>query len=99
MFVTRRQLEWRCGRKIPLKDASVCYSTIVDGYNEFQPNMIADLHDAFPNCGIEATPARERSVAIYLHIPVLDPEEQPLRKRVERFVRANFNADEVALAG
>ena len=91
----KRTLKWRSERRIPLRDAATCYAQIVDGYNEFQPNMIADLHAAFTDCGIEATPAREYSVAVYLHIPVLDVEEQPLRKRVERFVRKHFEADEV----
>ena len=94
--VTKRQLEWRSDRRIPLQDAATCYAQILHGYNEFQPQMIADLHAAFADCGIEVTPAREYSVAVYLHVPVLDKEEQPLRKRVERFVRANFQADVVS---
>ena len=90
--VTRRQLEWRSECRIPLRDAAACYAQIVHGYNEFQPQMIADLHTAFADCGIEATPAREYSVAVYLHVP----DKPGLRKRVERFVRANFQADEVS---
>ena len=88
----KRTLEWRSERRIPLRDAAVCYAQIVDGYNEFQAQMIADLHTAFADCGIEATPAREYSVAVYLHVP----DKPGLRKRVERFVRANFQADEVS---
>ena len=94
--VTKRQLEWRSDRRIPLQDAAICYAQILNGYNEFQPQIIAELHAAFADCGIEVTPAREYSVAVYLHVPVLDKEEQPLRKRVERFVRANFQADVVS---
>ena len=88
----KRTLEWKSDRRIPLQDAAACYAQIVDGYNEFQPSMIADLHAAFADCGIEVTPAREYSVGIYLHIP----DKPDLRKRVERFVRANFQADLVS---
>lgn len=88
----KRTLEWRSERRIPLQDAAVCYAQIVDGYNEFQPNMISDLHAAFADCGIEVTPAREYSVGVYLHVP----DKPGLRKRVERFVRANFQADVVS---
>ena len=88
----KRTLKWQSERRIPLQDAAVCYAAIVDGYNEFQPQVIADLHTAFADCGIEATPAREYSVAVYLHIP----DNPGLRKRVEGFVRANFQADLVS---
>ena len=88
----RRQLEWRSERRIPLQDAAVCYAQILHGYNEFQPHMIADLHAAFADCGIEATPAREYSVGVYLHVP----DNPGLRKRVEGFVRASFQADLVS---
>lgn len=94
-LVKKRQLEWRSERRIPLQDAAVCYAQIMHGYNAFQPTMIGDLQIAFPDAGIEVTPAREYSVVVYLHIPVLDMEEQSLRKRVERFVRKHFEADEV----
>ena len=88
----RRRLEWRGDRRIPLQDAAVCYAQILHGYNAFQPDMIAGLHGAFADCGIEVTPAREYSVAVYLHVP----DKPGLRKRVERFVRANFDADVVS---
>jgi hypothetical protein len=91
----KRTLEWRSECRIPLKDAAVCYAQIVDGYNEFRPHMIADLHAAFDDCGIEVTPAREYSVGIYLHVP----DKPGLRKRVEGFVRANFQADLVSWQG
>ena len=88
----RRRLEWRSERRIPLQDAAVCYGQILHGYNEFQPHMIAALHTAFDDCGIEATPAREYSVAVYFHVP----DKPGLRERVEEFVQANFDADEVS---
>ncbi len=88
----KRTLKWRSDRRIPLQDAAVCYAAIVEGYNEFQPSMIADLYAAFADCGIEVTPAREYSVAVYLHVP----DKPGLRKRVEEFVRANFQADVVS---
>lgn len=88
----KRTLEWQSNRRIPLQDAAACYATIVEGYNAFQPHMIADLHAAFADSGIEATPAREYSVAVYLHVP----NKPELRKRVERFVQANFQADLVS---
>lgn len=91
----KRTLEWKSDRRIPLEDAAACYAQIVDGYNAFQPHMIADLNAKFADCGIEVTPAREYSVAVYVHIPVLDMEDRPLRKRVERFVRRHFEADAV----
>ena len=64
-----RTLNWRSDRRIPLRDAADCYAAIVEGYNEFQPHMIADLHAAFADCGIEVTPVREYSVGIHLHVP------------------------------
>ena len=76
-------------RRIPLQDAAVCYAQIVDGYNEFRPHMIVDLNAKFADCGIEVTPAREYSVGVYLHVP----DKAGLRKRVEGFVQANFQAD------
>lgn len=91
----KRTLEWQSDRRIPLPDAAVCYAAIIDGYNEFQPHMIADLYAAFADCGIEATPGREYSVAVYLHVP----DKPGLRKRVEGFVRTNFHADVVSWQG
>ena len=88
----KRTLEWRSERRIPLQDAAVCYAQIVDGYNAFHPRMISDLHKSFADCGIEVTPVREYSVGIYLHVP----DKPGLRKRVERFVKANFEADLVS---
>ena len=88
----KRTLEWQSESRIPLQDAAVCYAQILHGYNEFQPNMIADLHAAFPDSEIEATPAREYSVGIYLHVP----DKPALRERVERFVRSKFQADLVS---
>ena len=87
-----RTLKWQSERRIPLQDAAVCYAQIVESYNEFQPSMIANLDAVFADCGIEVTPARELSVAVYLHVP----DKPGLRKRVEGFVRANFQADLVS---
>ena len=91
----KRQLNWRAEHRISLKDAARCYAAIKEGYNAFQPNMIANLQRAFPDCGIEVTPAREYSVAIYLHVP----DKQQLRQRVEKFVHAEFDADTVSWQG
>ena len=88
----KRTLEWRSERRIPLQDAAICYAQIVDGYNAFRPSMISDLHKSFADVGIEVTPVREYSVGIYLHVP----NKPGLRKRVERFVKANFEADLVS---
>ena len=84
-----RQLQWKAPRRISLKDAADCYASILHGYNEFQPSMIADLHSEFSDCGIEVTPVREYSVGVYLHVP----DKPGLRKRVEKHVQANFQAD------
>jgi len=50
------------------------------------------LQKAFPDCGIEVTPAREYSVAIYLHVP----DKNGLRQRVENFVHDKFQADSIS---
>lgn len=84
-----RQLNWR-GERMPLAQAAELYATIVDGYNEFQPNMLSDLLAEFPDRGIEVTPAREYSVGVYLHVPI-----GALRRQVRLFVEENFHADEV----
>lgn len=84
-----RQLQWKAALRISLKDAADCYATILHGYNEFQPSMMADLHSEFADCGIEVTPVREYSVGVYLHVP----DKPGLRKRVEGFVQAKFKAD------
>ena len=65
---------------------------MVEGYNEFQPYMIVHLGAVFADCDIEVTPAREFSVAVYLHVP----NKPGLRRRVEAFVQTNFRADVVA---
>ena len=62
------------------------------GYNEFDPKVLAGLLQAFPTAGIEVTPAREASVAVYLHVP----DATGLQKQVEMFVRNCFRADEVS---
>jgi hypothetical protein len=87
-----RRLNWQSPHRIALADAVRCYVQIDGGYNEFDPTMIGDLHDAFRDDGIQVTPAREYSVAIYLHVP----DVVGLRLRVELFVRTHFRADEVS---
>jgi len=81
-----RQLYWH-GERIPLSEAAEAYALISQGYNEFKPNMLAKLLKAFPD-GIEVTPAREASVAVYLHLLTLPRD-------VKLFVDKHFNADEV----
>lgn len=94
----KRELQWTHDQRVPLQEAADAYAQIMEGYNEFRPNMIADLlaevqtaMDLSPDCAITATVARAYSVCIYLHVP----DKQGLRKRVEAFVRAYFNADEI----
>jgi len=88
----KRQLNWQAKYRITLNDAARCYAAIKEGYNAYQPNMIADLQKAFPDCGIEVTPAREYSVAIYLHVP----DKDGLRQRVEKFIHDKFKADSIS---
>jgi len=61
------------------------------GYNLYRPHMIPHLWSAFHRDKIEVTPAREYSVAIYLHVP----DAPGLRQRVEAFCNGHFNADVV----
>lgn len=87
----KRRLTWRSAQRLSLADAARCYGQMVGSYNEFRPSLLSDLLKAFPNEGIEVTPAREYSVAVYLHIP----DAGDLRSRVESFAREHFLADEV----
>lgn len=82
-----RKLKWK-GDFIPLADAAKLYSMIEGGYNEFTPDMFANLDKAFPNAGIEVAPAREGSVAAYLKIPVAS------RAEVESYIEEHWNPDE-----
>lgn len=82
-----RELAWH-GERMPLGEAAEQYAEIVDGYNDFKPNMLKDLAAAFPDNDIEVTPARESSVAVYLHIPTG-------RQIVRAWIEQNLNADEV----
>ena len=86
-----RKLEWKADRPISLADAAKCYGQMAINYNEFRANMIQRLHKAFPDAGILATPAREMSVALYLHIP----DAPGLRQAVEAFVSRGFKADTI----
>ena len=83
----KRELKWK-GDFIPLADAAKLYSMIEGGYNEFTPDMFANLDKAFPNAGIEVAPAREGSVAAYLTIPVAS------RTEVESYIEEHWNPDE-----
>ena len=87
-----RQLEWKSPRRLSLADAVTCYDQMASSYNEFHPGVLRDLNAAFGNDGIQVTPAREMSVAVYLHIP----DAGDLRSRVETFAREHFIADDVA---
>ncbi len=85
----KRELEWKSEHRIPLAEAAEAYAQIDGNYNEFQPTMLADLLAEFPDQGIEVTPAREYSVAVYLHA------RPGLRRQVRKFVEDNWLADEV----
>jgi hypothetical protein len=87
-----RDLKWH-GERIPLAQAASIFAELVDGYNAFRPDTLKDLLAAFPNDGIEVTPAREYSVAVYLHIPA--SEGFSLREQVEAFIREKLEADEI----
>ena len=87
-----RQLYWH-GQRIPLAKAVELFAKLTGGYNEFTPDMLAKLQAEFPHAGIEVTPAREGSVAIYLHIPTCTATN--LKYMVRQFVIRHFNADEV----
>lgn len=84
----QRQLNWH-GERMPLSEAAELYAKIIEGYNDFKPDAIAKLQAEFPDAGIEVTPARESSVAVYLHIP------DGLQDRVKAFVLKHLSAAEV----
>lgn len=86
-----RQLTWKCKYRLPLADAVECYDQMAGSYNEFHAGLVRALHCAFRDDGIQATPAREMSVAIYLHVP----NTGDLRSRVASFCCEHFNADDV----
>ena len=67
-LAVRRSLEWKACRRIPLANASWCYSLISE-YNEYRAHMIPHLWAMFHSDKIEVTPVREYSVGIYLHVP------------------------------
>ncbi|KKL03904.1 hypothetical protein LCGC14_2621470 [marine sediment metagenome] len=85
-----RSLYWH-GPRIPLAEAAELYAQIEDGYNEFEHDAIARLAAEFPDAGIEVTPAREGSVAIYLHIPA----DSTVMERVWAFCSEKLAADEI----
>ena len=87
-----RSLHWH-GPRVSLAEAAELYAEI-DSYNEFRHDMIAKLAAQFPHDGIEATPAREYSVAVYLHFPTSFVTDV-LKRDVRRFVEENFKADEI----
>ena len=86
-----RQLSWH-GERMSLAEAAKLYAKI-HGYNDFEPNMIADLEAAFPDSGIEVTPARESSVAIYLHFP--EDCTVGFEVQIRAFIDEHWSADEV----
>ena len=87
-----RQLTWKASHDLPLAAAVRCFDQMACNYNEFEPAMIAELARAFPDAGITLTPAREYSVAIYVHVP----NARGLRQRVQRFAAEHFHADEIS---
>lgn len=86
-----RRLTWRSRHRLSLADAVKCYGQMAINYNEFDPDLLREFHAAFGADGILVTPAREYSVAVYLHVPYRDG----LRERVESFAHERFNADDV----
>jgi len=88
-----RQLHWH-GPKVSLAEAAEAYALIYEGYNNFQPDALAKLLEEFPDAGIEVTPAREGSPAVYLHIPA-GSTLVTLTDRVKAFVAENLKADEI----
>lgn len=88
---SKRRLTWKSPHRLSLSDAVKCYGQIAVNYNEFHAGLIRAFHCAFRDDGIQVTPAREMSVAIYLHVP----NAGDLRSRVESFCRERFNADDV----
>ncbi len=86
-----RRLTWQSRHRLSLADAVKCYRQMAHSYNAFDPSLLSDLNAAFGTDGIQVTPAREYSVAVYLHIPAVGN----LRQRVETFAREHFSADDV----
>jgi len=86
-----RRLTWQSPHRVSLAEAVACYAQMESTYNAFDPELLHDLNAAFGTEGIQVTPAREYSVAVYLHVP----NTSDLRQRVETFVRERFNADDV----
>lgn len=84
-----RELTWK-GERMPLAEAAKLYAMLEGGYNEFEPDMIQNVADEFPEAGIEVTPAREMSPAIYFHV-----ESPAIRRRLRIFVEDNLSADTV----
>jgi hypothetical protein len=87
-----RRLMWQSTQRLSLADAVRCYGQLAGPYNRFRPNMLRKLLTAFRDDGIQVTPAREYSVAVYLHVP----DVAGLRSRVESFVRRRFQADAIS---
>lgn len=86
----RRSLHWH-GQRVSLADAVEAFALIEDGYNAFNSETLAKLQAEFPDAGIQVTPAREGSVAVYLYIP------DGLKDRVKAFILEFLSADEVAI--
>ena len=86
----KRSLHWH-GERVSLADAVEAFALIEDGYNEFNSETLAKLQTEFPDAGIEVTPAREGSVAVYLHIPA----GKTLTDRVKAWIKRNLRADEI----
>ena len=86
------------GPRVSLADAAELFTEIQDGYNDFEHDMIAKLAAEFADDGIEATPAREGSPAIYLHFPDADESRFmicALKRDVKEWIEQNLKADEI----
>lgn len=82
-----RELHWT-GERLCLADLVHLFGQL-NTVNEFDPNVFAQLHAAFFNSGIEATPGRDYSELVYLHI------SDGFKTQVKDFVQQHFRASEV----
>lgn len=82
-----RSLYWH-GERVPLADAVEAFA-LIEEYNEFDSETLAKLQTEFPDAGIEVTPAREASVAVYLYIP------DEFKDRVKMWIECHLLADEI----
>lgn len=86
--LNHRELTWRHDARVSLSEAAALYA-LIPKYNYFRGEMVGNLLTSFPDAGIEVVPAREYSVAMYLHIP------EEFRARVEQYIREQWGLDEM----